>query len=115
MKNRTVGQLGEDKATAFLAAQGLQIVERNYRCIWGETDIIAWDGRAIVFIEVKARGSRRFGTPAEAIGRRKLRRMQRVAQSWLRAHPASVPVRFGVITILGENEPELITEIEAID
>lgn len=115
MQNKTTGQRGEDRAARWLEASGFKIVERNYRCRAGEADIVGWDGRVIYLIEVKARGSRKFGLPAEAIGRDKLRRMERVAQSWTRERAVTVPVRLAVITILGEGEPELITEIEAVD
>lgn len=110
-----IGQLGEDKATELLQAQGLKLVERNYRCRAGEADIIVSDGKTLMFVEVKARSSDAFGMPAEAIGRKKLRRMQRVAESFLIEREIAAPIRFGVVVILGENPPELITEIEAID
>ena len=91
------------------------MVARNYRCRVGEADIIAWDGKRLVFVEVKTRSSQAFGTPAEAVGRRKLKRMQKVAESFLREGDLDLPIGLGVMTLLGEGEPELITEIEAID
>jgi putative endonuclease len=113
--NRTTGQLGEDRAAAFLKERGFQIVERNFRCRYGEADIVVWDGRRIGLIEVKARSSTGFGLPAEAIGREKLRRMQRVAECWRQEKKPTQSIWIGVITILGEDEPALITEIDAID
>jgi len=92
------------------------VVARNYRCRVGEADIIAWDGKRLVFVEVKTRSSQAFGAPAEAVGRRKLKRMQKVAESFLREGDLDLPIGLGVMTLLGgEGEPELITEIEAID
>lgn len=115
MINRTVGQLGEDKAADWLGRNGWQLLERNYRCRFGEADIIAWDGKTILMVEVKARGSSRFGLPAEAVNRKKLKRMQLVAENFRKERGPWAPVRLGVVTILGQGEPSLITEIETID
>ncbi len=115
MANRTIGQLGEDKATDWLERKGWRLLERNYRCRFGEADIVAWDGKKLLMIEVKTRGSVRFGSPAEVITRKKLKRMQLVAENFRKEKGPRAPVGLGVVTILGEGEPELITEIEAID
>ncbi len=115
MANRTIGQSGEDKAANWLESRGWQLLERNYRCRFGEADIVVWDGKTLLMVEVKARGSVRFGSPAEAITRKKLKRMQLVAESFRRERGPWAPVRLGVVTILGEGEPELITDIEAVD
>lgn len=76
---------------------------------------MVFDGSEVMLVEVKARGSQGFGTPAEAIGRDKLARMQRVAEHYAIERKVVAPVRLGVVTILGSGEPELITEIEALD
>lgn len=115
MINRTAGQLGEDKATDWLQSQGWQLLERNYRCCFGEADIVVWDGKLLLMVEVKARGSSRFGLPAEAINRKKLRRMQLVAEAFRRERGPWAPIRLGVVTILGQGEPNLITDIETVD
>ncbi|MFA5010094.1 MAG: YraN family protein [Patescibacteria group bacterium] len=115
MKNQTTGQRGEDRAGEFLEKRGWKIVERNYRCRWGEVDLVAFNGKQVMMVEVKARSSQRFGLPAEAIGRMKLKRMERVALTWIKEREVSWPVGLGVVTILGEGEPELISEIETVD
>ena len=115
MGNKTVGQRGEDRAAQFLVERGFRVVERNYRCRYGEADIVVQSRRGIGLIEVKARGSDAFGLPAEAIGQTKVRRMQRIGECWRQERNASTMVWLGVVTILGNGSPELITEIEAVD
>jgi putative endonuclease len=82
-----LGQRGEMLAVAHLEAQGLQILERNWRCNQGEIDIVARDGAYFVFVEVKTRSSTAFGTPLDAITPAKLARLRRLAAAWCEAHP----------------------------
>lgn len=86
-----VGRRGEDDAVAYLRSLGYRIHERNYRNsrgkALGELDIVARDGEHIVFVEVKARTahfSEEMPLPEENITREKLRRMERIAQGYLR-------------------------------
>ncbi len=81
--NRQKGQTGEDMAVVFLKNEGYSILERNYRCRYGEIDIIAMDKGSIVFVEVKQRGSDLFGSPEDAIGRIKQKKISRVALNYL--------------------------------
>jgi putative endonuclease len=78
-----VGRFGEQVAADRLQADGLIILERNWRCRAGELDIVALDGSALVFVEVKTRSSLAFGTPAEAIDRAKINRIRRLAMLWI--------------------------------
>ncbi len=71
MKRRQTGALGEKLAAELLVDKGYRIVETNFRCPEGEIDIVARDGDCLVFVEVRARRSRRFGTPEESITGRK--------------------------------------------
>ena len=64
---QSVAQLGEAAAARYLQHAGHSIVVRNYRCPYGEIDIVARDGPSLVFVEVRARSSDRFGTPEESI------------------------------------------------
>jgi len=74
-------------AADHLAACGVRIVDRNWRCAQGEIDIVGVDHGQLVFYEVKTRRSSRFGHPAEAVTRAKASRLRRLAGLWLRAHP----------------------------
>lgn len=76
---------------------------------------MVWNGKEVYLVEVKARTGSGFGTPAEAIGQKKLQRMKRVAEHYGIEREVVVPIQLGVVTILGKNTPELITEIEAVD
>jgi putative endonuclease len=81
-----IGRMAEDLVAARLAAAGWEIVERNTRTRYGELDIVAIDGRALVFVEVKAgRAGSAFGPerPVLAVDARKQRRVRRLAAAWL--------------------------------
>lgn len=78
------GKTGEDLAENFLRANGYKILERNKRTRFGEIDIIAKENGQIVFVEVKTRTSDLYGLPQESVTKRKLMRIQRLAQIYLR-------------------------------
>lgn len=98
------GRAGEDGAARFLEERGLEVVARNVRAGGGEIDIVASDGRAVVFVEVKWRRDASRGVPAEAVTPAKRRRLLSAARAWLAANPAhsSRDVRFDVVAIEGE-------------
>lgn len=77
------GQQAEERACAFLVAQGLTIVERNVRVPGGEIDIVARDGAVLVFVEVRWRRTRGFGGALASLGWRKRERMAHAAQVYL--------------------------------
>ncbi|MGH3375114.1 MAG: YraN family protein [Actinoallomurus sp.] len=81
-----LGRLGEDAAVSHLAGLGWTIIERNWRCLEGELDIVAHDGSALVVCEVKTRSSAEYGTPVEAITPAKAARLRRLTSRWLDAH-----------------------------
>jgi putative endonuclease len=80
---RTLGRLGEELAQAHLTRRGYTIVDANFRTRYGELDIVAQNGRALVFCEVKTRraGS---GSPFESLHQRKQRQVRLMAREWLR-------------------------------
>ncbi|HEV2074902.1 MAG TPA: YraN family protein [Thermoleophilaceae bacterium] len=85
-RRRTVGALGERLAEEHLTRRGYRVLERNYRTRFGELDLVAADGRSIVFCEVKARvGTARGdpGGPLASIGASKRRRVRSMAREWL--------------------------------
>ncbi|HEX2033240.1 MAG TPA: YraN family protein [Chloroflexota bacterium] len=83
-----LGRIGEIAVAAYLERAGWKIVERNYRCPYGEIDIVGWDGRTLVFVEVRTRSSDRFGTPEESITATKKAHMARCAIAYLGSQPA---------------------------
>jgi putative endonuclease len=79
MSNREIGSLGEKLASDFLYRNGYDIVETNFRCLEGEIDIVARDGDTLVFVEVRTRTGRGFGTPEESITPAKMARLRAAA------------------------------------
>lgn len=96
--NQRLGRLGEDAACAHLSASGFQIIQRNFRSPDGEIDIIARDGEIIVFIEVKMRSNKRFGSALAAVTARKRRRIRAAAEDFLQFFAPKAKARFDVLT-----------------
>ncbi|HZX06878.1 YraN family protein [Kribbella sp.] len=97
----TVGRYGEDLAARYLSEAGFAVLERNWRCEFGEIDIVAREGGTLVVCEVKTRRGLNYGSPAESITYRKLATLRRLAGRWLQTHelrPAEI--RIDVISIL---------------
>jgi putative endonuclease len=95
-----VGKAGEEVAIQYLCQRGYQILERNYRCRFGEIDLIARDGGTLAFIEVKTRRSKRFGPAAAAVTSEKQRHLIKAAQLYLiQKRQAYALCRFDVVTI----------------
>lgn len=97
-------------AVEHLESLGLQVLDRNWRCRYGELDVVAGDpaARAVVFVEVKTRTGDGFGTAAEAVTAVKVRRLRRLAGLWLSAHDGSwANIRIDVIGIRLDRAGEL--------
>jgi putative endonuclease len=99
------GARAEELVAGRLAAAGWEIVERNARTRYGELDIVARDGRALVFVEVKAgREESAFGPerPILAVDRRKQQQVRRLATAWMserRGGPACAEIRFDAVGV----------------
>ncbi|MGW4893892.1 YraN family protein [Kitasatospora sp. NPDC004240] len=78
-----LGRYGEQVAARRLTEDGLRILDRNWRCVEGELDIVALDGDTLAVCEVKTRSERGFQTPSEAIDAAKAERLQRLAERWM--------------------------------
>lgn len=105
-----LGRLGEDLAAAHLQRRGFAIVARNHRTRFGELDLIAYDGRTIVFAEVKTRraGS---GTPWDALGEPKRRQVRHMARAWLAEtldRPHAADLRFDGIGVVIDGRGRLV-------
>lgn len=101
---RACGDAVETAALAFLETQGLQLLARNASARGGELDLVMQDGIALVFVEVRYRGSEAFGGGAASVDAGKRRRLVRAAQAYLLRHPrhADAPCRFDVIAASGD-------------
>ena len=110
MRNKIEGSKGEVLAIEFLRDKGYEIVETNYKNKLGEIDIIALDGKTLVFVEVKCRSTLAFGRPYEAVDARKQQKIRRIAELYLVIkHKYYADCRFDIIEVLGD---EIIGHIE---
>jgi len=115
MKRRETGILGEKLAKDFLARKGYRIIETNYRCSHGEMDIIARKKDCLVFIEVRTKTSREFGSPEESITSTKKERLIAVAEHYQQTHenlPASWHIDLVAVELGRDNRPTRIEIIE---
>ncbi|MBI3971271.1 MAG: YraN family protein [Chloroflexi bacterium] len=83
---RRTGRLGEDAAAHYVEQAGWRIVARNYRCRYGEIDIVAMDGDTLVFLEVRTRSNTAFGLPEESLTAAKTAKMARCALAYVSEH-----------------------------
>lgn len=77
------GTLGEVTARQHLEAQGYRVLDTNYRCRWGEIDIVALEDDTLVFVEVRARRHLSYGTPQESLSKAKIARLTATAETYL--------------------------------
>lgn len=97
---RTLGQRGEEAAARYLKRLGYHIVARGHRSPTGELDLVAVDGRTVVFVEVKTRVSQDSGHPSEAVDAVKQRRMTQLALAYLkRHHLLEHSARFDIVAV----------------
>jgi len=99
--NRIFGRAGESRAVEYLDRKGYEVIAQNYRCRFGEIDIIAACQDVLCFIEVKTRRSNEFGTPAEAVTYYKKRNFVNTAKWYLMEHPTDMNIRFDIIEVYG--------------
>jgi putative endonuclease len=97
LTTKTSGDAAERFAEQFLHARKLKTVTRNYRCRFGEIDLIMRDGETLVFVEVRMRASSNFGGAGGSIHVSKQRRLVATAQHYLAALQHTPPCRFDAI------------------
>lgn len=116
MRRKELGKLGESLAAQRLEAQGYRIRDRNWRTTEGEVDIIAEEGDTIVFVEVKARRSRQFGLPEEAMTKKKRQSLIKAALAYLDTnHIQEANWRFDFVAIEWSAEGVLIRFEHLVD
>lgn len=100
-----LGKEGEQAAVSYLRDHGYRILDRNWRCEGGEIDIVAAERRTFVVCEVKTRSGTRYGSPADAVGHVKRRRLRRLAALWLSAHGTRFDdIRIDVLGLLRDGD-----------
>ena len=115
MDKHSLGQFGEEQAARYLRRRFYSIVERNYRCRFGEIDLIAKRGGNLVFVEVKLRRDDSHGEAREFVTARKQQRVRAAAELWLSLHETELQPRFDVIEVYaprGESGPVKVNHIE---
>ncbi len=116
-RNIELGRRGEQLAADYLTAAGHRVVDRNWRCPRGELDLVTIDRDQIVAVEVKTRTSLDFGHPFEAIDRRKLERVYRLAWAWCTAHERPTSrVRVDAVSVITgrDGRPPIIEHLEGV-
>lgn len=104
INRRLIGSEKEEMAASYLISNGYSILSRNFRSKNSEIDIIARDGDAIVFVEVKYRSNINYGFPEEAVNKKKQHLIKNAALFYMYKNNLSIdcPYRFDVIVIWGE-------------
>ena len=109
-----VGRWGEQAAADYLEKQGYTILARNFRTAHGEVDIIAQQDKVLVFVEVKARSSNRFGYPEHSVTPKKRMHIMSAAQEYVFNHPEFQTWRVDVIAVEGETGEAKIVHFENV-
>ena len=115
MKRQDTGNLGEKLAAEFLNKQGYTVLQTNYRCPEGEMDIIARQKDCLVFIEVRTRRGKEFGSPEESITPAKMEKLRRVAAHYRQVHddmPDAWRIDVVAVELDRQNRPLRIELIE---
>jgi len=100
----TKGEFFEQQACQFLLQQGLQLIEKNFPCRYGELDLIMRENKTLVIVEVRFRQSNKYGGAVESITPKKQSRIISSTQHYLSLKKIDSPIRFDVIAISGNHE-----------
>lgn len=106
------GKLGEELAVDYLTGKGYEILERNWRNIHKEVDIIAKDGSFLVIVEVKTRQTDAYGDPDTAVTKRKQRMLIAAANAYIARKKLDIETRFDIISIVFNDGEPVIEHIE---
>lgn len=111
-KHNDFGKLGEEIAVNYLMEKGYEILERNWRNIHKEIDIIARDGKFLVIVEVKTRQTDEYGNPDIAVTRKKQRMLIAAANAYIMRNRLDIETRFDIISIIFSDGEPVIEHIE---
>ena len=111
-----IGKYGEDVAVEYLKRNRYKILSRNYKCKYGEIDIIAKEKEEIVFVEVKCRTNLNYGFPAEAVNKKKIRHIYNVAENYIyKNYLTRIDFRFDVIEVFLKKGKYEVNHLKNID
>jgi len=105
------GRQAEQQALDFLLGRGLRLLERNWRCVGGEIDLIMRDGACLVFVEVRHRAPGRFGGAAYSITAAKQRKLMHAAAVYLSERRIDTPCRFDAVLSEGSQPLQWLQNI----
>jgi putative endonuclease len=108
MLKSLLGQTAESRAEAFLETQGLKLVARNWRCRFGEIDLVMQDAATLVFVEVRLRSRADFGGAAASVTPAKQKKLLAAARQYLSSLKTLPPCRFDVVALTGDAAPDWI-------
>lgn len=112
-KTQSAGNRGEAAVARYLRQKGYTLLESQWRCRFGELDLVAKDKRGtLCIVEVKLRGSSSIALPREFVDSRKQQRLRSAAELYLAANGLDVPVQFDVAEVYDEGGSLRISYIE---
>lgn len=107
-----LGKKGEEEAALYLERKGYHILHRNWHSGKKELDIVAEHHNELVVVEVKTRRNKLYGQPEEAVNNRKIRHIVSSTDAYVKKFAIDLPIRFDIITLVGEEAPFSIEHIE---
>ena len=110
-EHNLLGNKGEMLAARYLAGEGLAILEYNWRSGHKEIDLIAKDRDILVFVEVKTRRNENYGDVRDAVTPQKIKNIINAAEAYIKKHDIDTPIRFDIVTIVGNGECHEIEHI----
>lgn len=111
-QHNDLGNLGEALATEYLIEKGYTILEKNWRYLKAEIDIIALKNNTLYIVEVKTRTTRFFGNPEEFITKSKIKLLVTAANAYIEKRDLDIEAQFDVIAIVKNNKQTHINHIE---
>lgn len=115
MNNNEIGKLGEEMAEKYLIDKNFKIIDRNFYCKQGEIDIIARDNDELVFVEVKTRTNSKYGSPAEAVHKKKKMHIYKAVKYYIHLYRLEdEDIRFDVIEVYLNNNECTVNHIKQI-
>lgn len=114
-KAQKTGILGEDTACKYLVKKNYNVITRNFHTRYGEIDIIADNGKYIIFAEVKTRNQFAVSRPSEWVDFRKQRKIMMTAAEYLQKNPVGLQPRFDIIEVLVDKQTAEIISINHIE
>ena len=105
---KVLGAKGEKLVAEYLEKKGCKILKKNYRTPFGEADIVALDGDEIAFVEVKTRTSDKYGTPAEAVVKKKRLTYRKIAEYYWAQTGVEPNARFDVAEVFADGRIEYL-------